>query len=302
MIKYNETLIATAYSTYRGEYLRCLATGAFEKYNLQETAQVGICRKTNTIPKSNIPFVYLSSDEANTTNRTVVLCDGTGVRDLEADLRYVNTIITALWEDPTIHERFITVRKFATRAYVNWVGRGLMNRFNINFQDKVVMDVLLAIYYYSACGTPSEYFANGEFNAVRQISEAINIPVARVVEVINDYKIADVESTYRFADCIVHIQSISDDLKSKITVTSATAVLSRSWYGEGGTFYSNLAVEYPPMFLTLLYFALVSTDFKRTNLANVVKEFAIGRNTNIGEMYVKQFNAYVQGIDPKVCQ
>lgn len=299
MIKYNYTMIAEAYGDYKADYLRGFVQGAFETYALQETALVGICRNKNVLPKTNVPYVLLPEDPMNTSGKTVVLCDGTGIRDLEADLRYLNVLTTAMWEDPSIHERFSSVRKFATRAYVNWVGRALMNRFNINFQDKAYMDAVLAIYYYCACGIPKEYFGAGEYNAIRQISEATNLPAQRIVDVVKACELDTSEVPFVFSEAIECIRNISPDLNTKITTTAVFGVLARSWYGEGGTFYCNLAVEYPPMFMTLLYFALVSTDFKRTQLATVVKEFAVGRNVQMGDMYVKQFNAYIQGIEPK---
>ena len=297
MIHLNQTLVASAYGAYRANYLAAFIRGELEAYTLQESIIIGISRNKDAAPRSNIPFVFLPDEEANTQNKTIVLCDGTGIRDLEADLRFVNLILTSMWEDPIIHERFSAIRKFAAKAYITWFGRSLMNRYNLNWSDKIEVDILAAIYYYSADGVPSDHFGPDNFTAMRQIAEIVNVPTSRVADVIADRSFGDTNSTFTFKDLIDCIGEVSTDLKSKVSVTSVTAVLANSWYGEGGKFYCNLAVEYPPMFMTLLYFALVSTDFKRTNLANLVKEFAVGRQVNQGEMYVKQLNTYVRGMN-----
>lgn len=299
MIKYLSTLMGQSYNHYLGQYLEGLARNTFETYEIGDTLLLGVNRSKGELPKTNLPYVVLPEHEFNTRKKTIVLIDSAGLRDSEADLRYINMILTGLWEDPHLAERFHSVRKFATRSYMNWVSRGLHKRFALSLDDKMDIDILTAIYFYCAGSTPSEVLDAKNYKAYADLAEITDKGALRVKNIIERYQLDRYEGTLSFKALIEMIQQVSDDARHKITVQSVMATLSRSWYGEGGVFYCNLALEYPPMFISLLYFSLTDKTYTRTGLGTVTSEFSVGRNRNVGVLFTKQLHSLIKDANPK---
>lgn len=294
MIRYHNTRLGGAYQQYTKEYLRGLVEGNLETLELLDTSLLGINRSKGSLPKINIPYVVPANHEINTHSKTIVLADTSGVRGSEADLRYINAILTAGWEDPLIDEKYYSVRKFATKAYMNWISRSMKNRFNLSFEDASEMSILAAVYYFCAHSNIGEILDPKNFKAYADLAEITNLGAIRVKAVIDRYSLTTINSEFTLASMVDCMSRISNDTKNKISVETLMSTLAHSWYGEGGVFYCNLALEYPPMFLTLLYFSLVDKGYTKTRLGTLVSEFAVGRNTSMGDMYAKQINTIVK--------
>lgn len=299
MIKFRGTLIGSTYGRYAGDYLTALLTRKMESYSLGDSAIIGINRTNGMLPRSNVPYVFQGNLPENTLKKTVVVCDGTGIRDVEADLRYINTIVTAMWEDDIIAETFPILRNLGTKAYMNWVVRGLAGRFNLSYEDCRSLNILFAIYYFTAHSTPEDVLAKSNYKNYSMLSEITGYPTQLILDMVDKYELAHMSGNLRLTDLIELARKESDDLRNKLSVSSVQSVLAGSWYGEGGPFYCNLALEYPPMFYTLLYFSLVDTGYQKTRLGVRIKEFVVGRNRDLGSRYTEQFHAYIKGINPQ---
>lgn len=297
MIFYNQTQMANAYRGNGMLFLSAFIKRELEIKNLGETAAVGFNQIRGNVPKSNLPYLFTQEAKENTTGKTLVLTDMYGVKDREQDFRQLHSYLIALWEDPSIGERFTSVRKFATKAYINWFGRTLANRYNIEFDDKQEMDIILAIYFYTIGGDLTEALDKRNYKLYSDIAEITNAGAVKVSAVIAKHDLDTFES-FGFETMVHRIQNISKDLATKLGQNSIMAALSRSWHDEGGVFYCNLAIEYPPTFLALLYAAITDRGYSKTPFGRMVKEFAIGRNVNLGDTYVRQIGAIVKGINP----
>ncbi|AFI55397.1 hypothetical protein TSMG0114 [Halocynthia phage JM-2012] len=283
-----------SYNQYISQYLEGLARGVFDTHVLNETTLLGLNQRKGELPKTNLPYVVSHDAEFNTHNKTIVLADSSGLRGGEADLRYTNMILTGLWEDPHINETFTITRKFAAKAYMQWISRNLLTRFNLNYEDSSELNVLSAIYYYCSTGTPADILNKRNYKAYADLGEITNIGVVRVTEVISKFEITDIDETFTFNHMVNLMRNISDDTKGKITPEVIMSTLAHSWYGEGGVFYCNLAIEYPPMFLSMLYYALVEKSYISTRFGKIVSEFAVGRKSNIGELFTRQLHGIIK--------
>ena len=286
--------MGVGYNHYQQEYYDGLTRGFFETFTLNETALLGVCKTKGKLPKTNLPYVVSKDNKSNTHGKTIVLVDSSGLRDTEADLRYVNMIMTAVWEDPTIAERFINTRKFATKAYMNWIGRALKARYNFSFEDQAEINTLTAVYYYCTTGEPKDILAERNYKAYADLGEITGLGVVRVKATIDRFKISDYDGSISFESIVNLMSQVSDDTKNKVSIQAVMSSMSTSWYGEGGVFYCNLALEYPPMFLSLLYFSLVDKTYTQTRFGKTISEFAVGRNVRIGEMFAKQINSQIK--------
>lgn len=300
MINYNQTRMGLSYTQYIRQYLEGLARGVLETSTLNETSLLGVNRKKGELPKTNLPYVVPNNTDINTRNQTLVLGDVSGLRGEEADLRYTNMILTALWEDPNIGETFVTTRKFAAKAFMHWYGRNLMTRFNLNYEDMTKINILAAIYYYCSTSTPEDMLKESNYKVYADLGEVTGVGVNRVINVIKEFNLEKHDGNFTIEHLISMMNQVSDDTKGKITYQSVTSTLAHSWYGEGGVFYCNLATEYPPMFLTLLYYALVDKSvYGKTRFSVLVNEFAVGRKSNVGEAFTRQLHSIIKNVKLK---
>lgn len=300
MINYTRTMIGQTYNyRYINEYLQALINKDLDVREINDTSILAINSSNNDLPKMNVPIVLGTEHRANTQGKPIVMLDNNRLRDTDADLRLTLGLLMSAYEDPAIQERFYSVRKLATKAYVNWLGRALTSKFNLPYEDKVEMDIILATYFYCNADTPKKYLGEGTYKGLADLDEITRYGLAKIESVLAKHELADLDITLTMERCIMCIRTISERTEKVITMANVMATVGYSWYGEGSNLFCNLAIEYPPMFITLMYFALIDRSFKRTNLGTVIKEFAVGRETRLGDNFTKQVSTIIKGLSVK---
>ena len=293
MIQFNNTKMAQAFSHYRPDYISGRIGGILDQHLVNGSSILAVNRTKGQMPKTHLPYILHPTDGANTTDLTILMYDVNGVQSAEADLRYLNAMLTIGWEDPLMQERYLTTRKFATKAYMTWIGRSLRTRHNFSVEDQIQIDIILAVFYYSAVGNPSEIFSRAKFKSYTDIAEITMARASMILDVVERNGINEM-SHFGLEEMVYMLTKVSDDTRSKISLPALQSQLSGSWVGEGRVYYSNLAMEYPPMFLTMLYNSLVERSFSRTPFSNVVQEFAVGRKSNVGEMFTRTLSEQIK--------
>lgn len=299
MTNYNQTRLGRSYTHYLKEYLQAFVERKFEMHTIGESVIFALNRQRGNLPKTNLPYVVPPNHAANTRNQTIVISDMAGIKDEEASLRYINTVLTSVWEDPLVKERFLPMRKFAAKAYMNWVSRGLVNRFSLPFEDKTHLDILCAIFFYCNGHDFQEVIKSSNYKFYADIGELTGLGANRLVHTMEKCGLKEIEGRFDMDALVDAMRLVSRDCHEKISYSSLTSVLARSWYGEAGMFYCNLALEYPPMFLTLVYFALTDRTYSRSQFGNVLKEFSIGRRVDQGDTFTRNLGQAIKDFNIK---
>lgn len=289
MLSYLNTVMAMTYNTQQKPYVQALIQKELEVINVGQQGLLALNRGNADVPRAYLPQVIAQDHPMNTLNKTVVMVDTAKINAKETDFRHTLGVLTTAWESgDTVFDQ---TRRFLTKTYIAWVGQSLTRRFGLPYDDAFALKVYLAIYFYCSHSTPMKVLSNPASFAA--ISEITGFGAGYVNDIIEDHQLREYDNTLTLKETIDMAKSISPEVKSKLDLNSVIATVSRSWVGETGTFYCNLAVEYPPAFATLLYYALVDRGFRKTGLSTSVEQYSSGRNKDLGVNYTKALNQLI---------
>lgn len=292
MIKYLHTAMARTYNRHNQDYLNAMIRGDLTQYNIGQGGLLAVNSGGADVPTAYIPQVIPKDHDSNTLGRAIVMIDATKVRSNEVDLRKTMGMLTAAWEGgDTVFDQ---TRRFLTKAYTNWVSRGLAQRFGLPFQDVTPLKVYLATYFWCTHTTPDKILPQA--NSLSAVADATGIPATAVNDIWERHNLRNFEDTLNLVSVINMAKDISPEVRTKLTAESVMATMSGSWFSETGTFYSNLALEYPPAFATLAYHGLTERGYQKTRLGEVVKQYAGGRNNEHGVSYAKNIGSLIAGL------
>ena len=167
--------------------------------------------------------------------------------------------------------------QFATSIFGKWINRLLTQRFNLYPDESLIVEII-ANFYYQMLYEPFDTFSNQE-NDHKFLIHTIKNTNARepiVREVFN--KLGRLSSV---DDLCINIRNILEnvklrDLSSAVLIT----IVGNSWFGLNAKEMLAIALEYPPIFIPLVYNAAKEKTYKHTYLADVISHFAKAKDMN----------------------
>ena len=172
-------------------------------------------------------------------------------------------------------------------------------KFNLLHEDKLEVDILAATYFYCSSITPNDAFGRGKYKGLADLGEITQYGVNRVEAILGKHNLIDYREKFTIIDMIIKMKNISDRTDSVLTKPNISATIANSWFGEAGVLYCNLAMEYPPMFLTMIYYAIIDRGYIRTNFAELIKPFITKNNAQDGDLFVKQMGNIIKALKIK---
>lgn len=245
------------------------------------------------VPKFRSPYWIDKADDNNPHKDTnYLIIDMRSQTNSEQALTRLFATLTAGWEDVAVNETYQTFTALPLRTFAQWVARSLSVRFDFSLEEQNRAAIYAALYYLCLGSSVTELFnSRNEAKTVAKLAAATNLPATLVQEVCantdSDLFGDDDEPTSIYV-LIALLQSISPQTKAVVSLPSLLAVTNRSWVGDNGPTLCTLALEYPPVFLALVYSAVKDNSYQQTTMAKLLKEFLLlGSQRDQANTYIR---------------
>lgn len=193
----------------------------------------------------------------------------------------VNTaMITRKWMD----DDFVNVdEEFLLKVWSRWIGTALISKLNIEQTMQPPVIIITAYYLYCMLNQIDTPISNPidlkrTAGVISRATFTQQITVTELLEQL-DYPVNNI-GTY--------IQALKEYTGSirfdKITPGFIYALIQFGWYGNGVTRICGAAVEFPPVFVAMVYSAIVQDGYNKTAIGRIIKDL----DKNSRDEFVKQ--------------
>lgn len=165
---------------------------------------------------------------------------------------------------------FTRLSAFPGKIFVNWVSNVITRTLSLDMISQIQLKSVLGLYYeglhhfYDGVEdslTLSERDLKPIYIAVSKYSYSNAMAVAQQLDGVN----MPINVTG-----LIHTLHRLNPRFEALTVANLYAMLARSWFGVNAPTMCAVALEYPPAFFTMVYFALTHKGFNKTAIGNLV--------------------------------
>lgn len=177
----------------------------------------------------------------------------------------IRLVMEGLWQNG-YNSDIMNIGAFQVQVFSTWVADTIARRYGLNMELALTVRVLTAFYYMCLFTTPEKIDAR---RMVAVISKATKTNVNYIMSTLQD------------VEYIGTIQDLLDVFKTKlpserlsdITLDVFLAMLSGSWFGPNHSVLVGTAVEYPPLWVTLLYLSMSETINRSTGIGKTALKY-----------------------------
>lgn len=239
------------------------------------------------IPAFNFPMIVKlkDSDVVFFDARSIVGYDrsgGTNVRD-EAELqaRIVQAQLALDWHHG-YQARLRDLSPLGLQVYAHWLGETIAKRFALDPRQQLQVSVLAAIFYLNCFWDETDASTQEIGYLQSAITRICGYRHSDVADIVETHPI--IRDMGEFCDAV---KSFTQSVRLEDFNTSTLAgVVKGSWYGNLSGEIMGISLEYPPVWLTLLFQAVTNRSFKKTGLTQILE-----RNT-----YKKHIEGFVRSM------
>ena len=165
---------------------------------------------------------------------------------------------------------FARLSAFPGKIFVNWISNAITRALSLDMISQVQLKNILGLYYEGL-----HHFYDGVEDSLvlgERDLKPIHIAVAK-------YSYSTPIAVSQQLDGVsmpINITGLIDVLHKQnprfeaLTTANLYAMLARSWFGVNAPTMCAVALEYPPAFFTMVYFALTHKGFNKTAIGNIV--------------------------------
>lgn len=151
------------------------------------------------------------------------------------------------------------------KAFIRWITLGLAQRYNLDLETQMRVNVFVAYYYYQRfVSETEEVWGEETIHAMANtVRSATSIPVPTILDIMTE--VGSLHNIDRLIEALVnHTGSLR--LKN-LNYTGFYIILSTSWVGVHSRENVGVALEHPPTLIALLYTAAAEKSFRKTLLS-----------------------------------
>lgn len=245
------------------------------------------------------PFsMFLTKDQIPHLEADVVI-DGRGFLNADGhptkkevyEFYLTTALLIVKWMDGGKSDLLSAGGDFLTKIYSQWVRNSISPRLGLDFNQTYRIQAVAAVYFIQQ-SVPITNNSNGS-TVDRVVTRA-----SRALPTTDPVSLLDT-----FNDVIPPLNSLEDALawmREMVDTTRAVGLnsaMARTALGRAWTMayrdISNAAIEYPPIFASMVYHSLKGAGFVRTDLGEMLKRTVRG---NDGSNFVKTIDRYISDI------
>lgn len=171
------------------------------------------------------------------------------------------TLLQTVWMDEGPNS-ILRLGNYQITVFATWLSGLISRRFALDAGQQLKLSIVSAYYYLCL------FNEKGRMDASRTatlIGKALNVNVAYVLEVVGDLPF--------ISDILEYLDAVDNTLSTEriagLTPDLLVALLSGSWFGPNHSVLVGVAIEYPPVFCSLLYLSLTDRSTKMSGIAKV---------------------------------
>ena len=274
-------------------------------YAVQNVLTINDSEKTTHIPLFSQPLIVntkpTTNDPAN--NRMIIDCRGytstarDGSLSVKKPAQYKNQLIagalSSYWYFDG-HVNMFNVSKFPTKVFANWITSTLTNKLNLDELSQVRTSAIVAYYFICQFNDFPEYSEEYLLDEDQLYTIGIKVGYA------TGLKVHDAIEMIRNIPTMSSINDLSAALKTHggsdryRQINTALIYMLLGRFGMNGMTPDTViaAVEYPPLFLAIVYIAATERGYNKSSIGNIVHNL---RNMNDVKTFVNEIRDILQG-------
>lgn len=180
----------------------------------------------------------------------------------EYNLAIVRAMLQNNWnQDP----QELLFGDFPPMIFMKWLGGAITSKLGLNPEEQVMLNMVTGFYYFSLFN--EENFSETEkLQIAKRVAKLSFIPLDTAVDIAErlDY----MESLDVYIDTLKEMVRSPriDNLNSGLLLT----ILGNSWFGFNAKEMTATAIEYPPLFISMVLAALESRSYRKSYLGDLV--------------------------------
>lgn len=201
--------------------------------------------------------------------------------------------LTKAWIDGGAAE----MRRFndiSAKVFIRLLSEALVRRLNLSPFDQQAVVVVCGLFYYSNFIADTQVDRTGAL--AREEKDRISVAVARLSR-INPQKVAELLDGE--VPMITNLDSFCDALRfvvksprlEKVDAALIMTLMGGLWFGGNARQLMAVALEYPPVWLALIYQALTDRSFHGAQLTKMVEN---ENRNNIGAIFIRDVGSYLE--------
>lgn len=241
------------------------------------TGVVMIKPQTGDFPPFSQP---LTRNEIPTLNASVVLdgrqllrADGRAVKDDILAHAVLVGNMTSAWYNPTpaqagFRKDLLNLGEFPAKVFASWLGQGIALRLSLDLAQSAMLRAVIAVYYIQLFNPLPDEATDDQLDTllVRAIKVIPGVDYDTLSQLLGRVpRMEDIN------DFIAFVKKVIDSPRTEqLNVTLINTALGYSW----GPQYREavaVALEYPPVFMSLLYTTCKQRSYTKTGLGKIVE-------------------------------
>lgn len=168
-------------------------------------------------------------------------------------------------------------------VYASWISEGLGRRLGLDPKEQQQVGILAACFYQTLFEQD-----NSKIDRIKLEAAAIKAtrsPYALVTDTVNRI---DVETLTSIAGLVEAIKTTLDNPRLKDLNTGfLITVLNGGWFGLNAREITAVALEHPPTWITIIYFALLERTYRNAGIARIAERYAKAKG---GDSFLKSLD------------
>jgi hypothetical protein len=201
---------------------------------------------------------------------------------------WYRTVLQLLWV--TGHENQIrTNLAFAGTVFAMWLSEVITKAYALDPKDQLWLQVITHFYYQTLFSHDDHFFDEHLQLMAMQTTKAIKAPANLVFEIFDQIK-----EMASIVDYCRTVQNVLENIRLKdFDEAGLINLIDKSWFERGMSAKELLAMalEHPPTWATIVYFALTDRSYKHSLIARVADRFGRGQ---LGDQYIKAFESLLE--------
>lgn len=173
----------------------------------------------------------------------------------------VRVLLESMWVGDGPQE-ILNLGHFQVQIFATWVSELFARRFALDAEQQVRISILSAFYYLCLFTDDKEADLR---RFVPIISKVTTTGTAFVIDTLRD--IDHIQDLEALLDTIK--TSLDTDRLEGVGIDVMITMLSGSWFGPNNAILVGIALEYPPMWNTLLYLSLTDQSVRANGIAKI---------------------------------
>lgn len=219
------------------------------------------------------PFIVRNTKDGNINVRN----------SIDFDSHIDRLAMSMIWNDDYMKEMRISL-EFAGTVFAYWLSESISKRFALDPKDQIILSTLTYAYYQSLFMDKTKFDESGYELLTLQAVRNLKVPGELAIDVINKIdEIKGIDDYCRLVETVLNNVRVRN-----FNTAFLINLISTSWFGVYAKENLAVALEFPPIWVSIVYTSLFERTFKNSIISRVSERYGKGGKA---EQYMMSFKA-----------